>query len=72
MTLQCGRQFLPNGTITIIARLILPPIRGLNEVIERFYITPSLGVNNISTPQEVYTPIEIYPYVSYLRLYNIL
>ena len=70
MTLQCDRQFLPNGTITITARLILPPIRGLNEAIERFHFSPSLVVNanHITPPQEIYTPIEIYPNVSYLML----
>ena len=61
--LHCGRDFLPNGKITIFATLSLSNIPGLIEAIENFYITPSLVdiSNQPAPPIQSYSSFNVNP-----------
>ena len=65
MKIQCGRQLLPNGVITIFAKLILPDFPGLIEAIDRLFATPFLVdiTKQPAPPIETYTRITIYTHV---------
>ena len=67
MEMQCGRQFHPNGTITVFAKLMLPNLPGLIETIERFIAIPSLIdiAKQPAPPIVTYSQITVYTHVRY-------
>ena len=68
MEMQCGRQFHPNGTITVFAKLMLPDSPGLIEAIDKFIAIPTLiDIANQPAPpiDDTYSQITVYTHVRY-------